>query len=75
MSILDQSQADVIHKLEQKFSRDLSYIVPKGRNKNGEYIFTCLDIGAEATLTVDRDGFVTSLVKGSKYADVLGQIK
>jgi hypothetical protein len=74
MSIANLSQAEVIHKLEQQFSRDLSYIVPKGRNQNGDFIFTCLDIGAEATLIVDSGGYVSSRAKGSKFADILGTI-
>lgn len=75
MSIANLSQAEIIHKLEQKFSRDLSYIVPKGRNAHGEFVFTCLDIGAESTLTVDNEGYVVSKAKGSNFGDVLGQLK
>jgi hypothetical protein len=74
MSLENLTDAEVIHKLEQKFGRDLSHIVPTGTDSHGNRTFDCLDISAEAVLTVDNDGYVSSRARGSKFADILGHI-
>jgi hypothetical protein len=75
------SDQDIIRKLEDKFSRDLTHIVPapeafdRRHNQKGDRVFRCLDIEAESILTVDTDGYVKSRLVNSKYADILGTIK
>lgn len=78
--IADMTDAQIIHKLEAKFGRDLEAIIPAPEefnpkyNKSGERIFKGLDISAEAIISVHQDGFVTSRLTTSRFADVLGTI-
>lgn len=72
---------EIIKKLETQFGRDLTYITPAPElfnskyHKGGDRIFRCLDIEAEAVVSVDVDGYVTSKAVHSKFSDVLGVIK
>jgi hypothetical protein len=78
---LNLTDQEIVQKLESKFSRDLSHIVPapeafdRRYNQSGDRVFRCMDIEAESILTVDSDGYVKSRLINSKYADILGTIK
>lgn len=80
MSVAEMTDAQIIHKLEAKFGRDLEAIIPapeefnSSYNKQGERIFKGLDIGAESIISVHPDGFVMSRAIKSRFADVLGTI-
>lgn len=76
MNIENLTDDEIIKKLDTQFGKVLTYISPAPHlpNRNGGRTFRCRDLDAEAVLTVDNDGYITSRILNSTYADVVGQL-
>lgn len=77
MSIENLTDDEIIQKLDKQFGKALTYISPDPSlpNRSGGRTFRCMDLDAEAIITVDTEGYVVSRLLNSTFWDVLGQLK
>lgn len=73
---LGYTDLELARVIDKQWGEEVTHVAPLDElTEDGKKQFSCIDLGVESTLTIDKEGWVIVRPNDGGFADVLGTIK